>query len=223
MNKQLPQIGPEAIRKKLSPNLAGEMGLDLARSVFAFAGDAGELAAPPGRCAAPRLRAPGLLQPVTQKAQINPSLSLSGWGAGATALPSPNARPDDGRVTDSRRSRVAIVMSRPARRGTPANNSLSNACDEAPDGLLTASVLERHGQAQRAETAWVVSQPGSIAVAALLSPVLAFLIAIAVEILIGALMDAGVLPLFALVAAGTIGGSQFRRQRVRPRGATVET
>ena len=38
--------------------------------------------------------------------------------------------------------------------------SLSNACDEAPDGLLTASVLERHGQAQRAETAWVVSQPG---------------------------------------------------------------
>jgi hypothetical protein len=63
----------------------------------------------------------------------------------------------------------------------------------------------------------------SIAVAALLSPVLAFLIAIAVEILIGALMDAGVLPLFALVAAGSIGGSQFRRQRVRPRGATVET
>ena len=92
--------------------------------------------------------------------------------------------------------------------------------------MLTASVLERHGQAQRAETAWVVSQPGPygrIAVAALLSPVLAFLIAIAVEILIGALMDAGVLPLFALVAAGTIGGSQFRRQRVRPRGATVET
>jgi hypothetical protein len=60
-------------------------------------------------------------------------------------------------------------------------------------------------------------------VAALLSPVLAFLLAIAVEILIGALMDAGVLPLFALVAAGIIGGSQFGRQRVRPRGSTVET
>jgi hypothetical protein len=60
-------------------------------------------------------------------------------------------------------------------------------------------------------------------VAALLSPVLAFLMAIAVEILIGALMDAGVLPLFALVTAGTIGGAQFRKQRIRPRGATVET
>ena len=63
----------------------------------------------------------------------------------------------------------------------------------------------------------------SLAVAALLSPVLAFLIAIAVEILIGALMDAGVLPLFALGAAGAIGGAQFRKHRVRPRGATVET
>jgi hypothetical protein len=63
----------------------------------------------------------------------------------------------------------------------------------------------------------------SIAVAAPFSPVLAFLMAIAVEILIGALMDAGVLPLFAVVAAGTIGGSQFRRKRVGPRGAEVET
>jgi hypothetical protein len=63
----------------------------------------------------------------------------------------------------------------------------------------------------------------SIVVAALFSPVLAFLMAIAVEILIGALMDAGVFPLFAVVAAGTIGGSQFRKKRVRPRGAKVET
>jgi hypothetical protein len=37
----------------------------------------------------------------------------------------------------------------------------------------------------------------SIAVAAMLSPVLAFLMAIAVEIVIGALVDAGVLPVFA--------------------------
>ena len=63
----------------------------------------------------------------------------------------------------------------------------------------------------------------SIAVAALLSPVLALLIAIVVEILIGALMDADVLPFFALVAAGAIGGSQLRKERVRPRGATAET
>ena len=62
----------------------------------------------------------------------------------------------------------------------------------------------------------------SIAVAALLSPVLAFLIAIVVEILIGALIDAGMLPLFALVAAGTIGGFQLRKKRVRPLRATVE-
>ena len=62
----------------MSPNLAEEMGLDLARSVFAFAGDAGGT----GRTSralrnaeAPR---PGLL--VTEKAQINPSLSLSGVG-----------------------------------------------------------------------------------------------------------------------------------------------
>jgi|SRR5208282_3520992 len=63
----------------------------------------------------------------------------------------------------------------------------------------------------------------SIAVAVLLSPVLALLIAIVVEILIGALMDADVLPFFALVAAGAIGGSQLRKKRVRPRGATAET
>ena len=63
----------------------------------------------------------------------------------------------------------------------------------------------------------------SIAVTALLSPVLALLIAIVLEILIGALIDADVLPLFALVAAGAIGAVQFRRQWVRPRGATVET
>ena len=45
----------------------------------------------------------------------------------------------------------------------------------------------------------------SIAVAALLSPVLAFLMAIALAISIGALIDAGMLGLLALVAVGAIG------------------
>jgi hypothetical protein len=64
----------------------------------------------------------------------------------------------------------------------------------------------------------------SILVATLLSPVLAFLMAIVVEILIGALLDAGILPFLALVTAGAIGSPLFRKLWVRLRGrATVET
>jgi hypothetical protein len=59
----------------------------------------------------------------------------------------------------------------------------------------------------------------SIIAAALLSPVLAFLIAIAVEILIGVLMDAGVPALLVLFVAGALGWSLFRKLRVRPRGS----
>jgi hypothetical protein len=63
-----------------------------------------------------------------------------------------------------------------------------------------------------------------IAVAALLCPVLAFLMAIAVEILIGVLKDACVPALLVLVVAGAIGWSLFRRLRVRPRrSAPIET
>ena len=64
----------------------------------------------------------------------------------------------------------------------------------------------------------------SIAAAAvLLSPVLAFLMAIAVEVLIGALKDAGVFPLLAIIVAGAIGWSMLRKLWVRPRGAPVGT
>jgi UPF0716 family protein affecting phage T7 exclusion len=64
----------------------------------------------------------------------------------------------------------------------------------------------------------------SIAVAAVLSPVLAFLMAVAVEILVGVLKDAGFFALLALVAASVIGWLLFRKLRVRPRGrAPVET
>ena len=54
-----------------------------------------------------------------------------------------------------------------------------------------------------------------IAAAVLLSPVLAFLMAIAVEIVIGALVDAGVLPVFAVLTAGAIGWLSLRKLWVR--------
>jgi hypothetical protein len=59
----------------------------------------------------------------------------------------------------------------------------------------------------------------SIAAAAVLSPVLAFLTAIAVEILIGVLKDAGMLEFLALVASGALGCSLLRKLWVRPRGS----
>ena len=55
----------------------------------------------------------------------------------------------------------------------------------------------------------------SIVAAALLSPVLAFLMAIVVEILVGALMDAGLLEIIPLVAVGAIGWFQLRKSRPR--------
>ena len=64
----------------------------------------------------------------------------------------------------------------------------------------------------------------SIAVAAALSPVLAFLMAIAVEILIDALSNAGMLEFAALVAIGGIGWCRFRQLCGRSRArAAVET
>jgi hypothetical protein len=63
----------------------------------------------------------------------------------------------------------------------------------------------------------------SIAAAAVLSPVLAFFMAISVEILIGVLKDAGMLEFLALFATSVIGCSLLRKLRVRPRGiAPVE-
>jgi hypothetical protein len=72
----------------------------------------------------------------------------------------------------------------------------------------------------------VISLPASgilaIAVAALLSPVLAFLLAMGVEIVVVVLRDAGVLKFVALVAVGAVGWSMLRKLWVRPRGASVE-
>ena len=72
-----------------------------------------------------------------------------------------------------------------------------------------------------------ISLPASgilaIAVAALLSPVLAFLLAMGVEIVIVVLQDAGLLKFVALVAVGAVGWSMLRKLWVRPRGASVDT
>jgi hypothetical protein len=64
----------------------------------------------------------------------------------------------------------------------------------------------------------------SIIAAAVLSPVLAFLTAIAVEIFIGVLKDAGILEFVAVGVIGAISWLLLRKLRVRPRGsASVET
>jgi hypothetical protein len=57
---------------------------------------------------------------------------------------------------------------------------------------------------------------GLIAAAVLLSPVLAFLMALVVDIAIGFLNDGSVPALLVLVAAGAIGGFLFRNLRMRP-------
>jgi hypothetical protein len=63
-----------------------------------------------------------------------------------------------------------------------------------------------------------------VATVVLLSPVLAFLVAIAVEIFIGVLMEASLPALIVLVAAGAIGWSLLRGLRVRHGGhARAET
>ena len=64
-----------------------------------------------------------------------------------------------------------------------------------------------------------------IGAAVLLSPVLAFLMAIAVEIVIGVLVDAGAPALLALVVVGAISWFLFRKLRTRPQeeNSPVET
>jgi hypothetical protein len=68
-------------------------------------------------------------------------------------------------------------------------------------------------------TMWAVIVAG-----VLLSPVLAFLLAIAVEIMLGVLQDAGVLKFVALAAMGAVGWSWCRTLWVRACGrARAET
>ncbi len=66
------------------------------------------------------------------------------------------------------------------------------------------------------------AQMSIIATAVLLSPMLAFLTAMAVEILIGVLADAGLTACIAFVAAGVVGYPLLRKLRVRPRGTAQD-
>ena len=86
------------------------------------------------------------------------------------------------------------------------------------DGLLTATGLKiatvsiYGGNGMSSLPTWQFS---IIAAVVLLSPVFAFLMAIAIEILIGALIEAGVPALLAVVVAGAIGWLLFHKLRVR--------
>jgi hypothetical protein len=88
--------------------------------------------------------------------------------------------------------------------------------------LLTASVRTVSVSDQCPVSLPTWAQLSSLAAVALLSPALAFLGAIAVEIVIGVLVDAGGLAFPALVAAGAIGWLLLRRLRRRQGGAAVE-
>jgi hypothetical protein len=60
-----------------------------------------------------------------------------------------------------------------------------------------------------------------VAAAGLLSPVFAFLMAIAVECSIGVIRDLGALPLVALIVVAAIGRSLIRKARARPQGSAA--
>ena len=91
--------------------------------------------------------------------------------------------------------------------------------------MLTAAVLGSRGVS--ASDSGMISLPTwanwSIVTAVVFSPVLAFLLVIAVEIVVVALVDAGALPIFAFVTAGAVGWLLLRNLCVRPHGRpTVE-
>jgi hypothetical protein len=64
---------------------------------------------------------------------------------------------------------------------------------------------------------------GLIGASVLLSPVLAFLMALMVDIVIGFLNDGSVPALLVLAAAGAIGGFLFRQLRMRPHKRAAQT
>jgi hypothetical protein len=68
----------------------------------------------------------------------------------------------------------------------------------------------------RHQRAFYLGLGGLIAGGILLSPVIAFLMALMVEILIGLLKDGGAPALLTLVAAGAIGGFLLRKLRMCP-------
>jgi hypothetical protein len=92
-------------------------------------------------------------------------------------------------------------------------------------GSLTASALKpRSKSASRNPLSLrTCTQLSIIAAVALLSPAFVFLATIAVEIVIGVVVDAGGLALPVFVAAGGIGWLLLRKLCRRQEGAPVET
>jgi hypothetical protein len=86
----------------------------------------------------------------------------------------------------------------------------------APSISYTAEMRSADLIGMRYERAFNWGLGELIAAAVLLSPVLAFLMALVVDIVIGFLNDGRVPALLVLVAAGAIGGFLFRKLRMRP-------
>jgi hypothetical protein len=91
------------------------------------------------------------------------------------------------------------------------------------EGVLTASALQPRSVLASGNGLSLREcvQLSVIAVVALLCPALLFLAAIAVEIVIGVLVDAGI-PLLPAFAAGVVGWLLLRTLRRRPGGVPVE-
>jgi hypothetical protein len=86
----------------------------------------------------------------------------------------------------------------------------------APSISYTAEMRSADVIGMRYERAFNRGLNGLIAGGILLSPVLAFLMALVVDIIIGFLNDGSVPVLLVLVAAGAIGGFLYRKLRMRP-------
>jgi hypothetical protein len=86
----------------------------------------------------------------------------------------------------------------------------------APSIYYTAEMRSADVIGMRRERASNWGLGGLSMAAVLLSPVLAFLMALVVDIVIGFLNDGSVPALLVLVAAGAIGGFLFRKLRMRP-------
>ena len=89
----------------------------------------------------------------------------------------------------------------------------------APSISCTAEMRSADEIGVRYERASRWGLDGLIAGGILLSPVLAFLMALLVDIVIGFLNDGIVPALVVLVAAGAIGGFLYRNLRMRPQGS----
>jgi hypothetical protein len=89
----------------------------------------------------------------------------------------------------------------------------------APSISYTAEMRSADEIGMRHERASNWGLGGLIAAAILLSPVLAFLTALVVDIVFGFLNDGRVPALLVLVAAGAIGGFLYRKLRTRPQGS----